>query len=255
MNLAELLLPLLPRAEGVIALLGAGGKTSALYQLGSDLPGALMTATTHLFDPRLEPGREYDQLVLDPALAGPGAEPWRGPELGRRVVLASQELPEGRLGGVHPSRIAQLRRLRPYVIVEADGAKRRPVKAPADHEPVLPPATDLVLGFIGLGCLGRPMDAGAVHRPERFGPVTGCAAGAPILWPHLASLVRSPRGLFQGVPAGTRRVLLLNQADLCAGAPGDLLRAFQACGPVPADLILVCSLRDPDPGARVLAVL
>jgi hypothetical protein len=48
-------------------------------------------------------------------------------------------------------------------------------------------------------------------------------------------------------------VLVLNQADASALDPAALLREFQACGPVPADLILVCSLRDPRPGARVLA--
>jgi probable selenium-dependent hydroxylase accessory protein YqeC len=263
-NLAGRLLALLADpTSAVIALVGAGGKTSALFGLAGELAGAcpsgaLITTTTHLFDPRLEPGRAYDGLVLDPALAAPaGPEPWdpraAGPGRGRRIVLAARALPEqGKLQGINPSRVAELRRTWAYVLVEADGAKRLPVKAPADHEPVVPPGADLVLGLVGLACLGRPMDERTVHRPERFGAVTGCAPGAPIRLEHLAALTRSPQGLFKGAPAGARRVLLLNQADQCRTPLAALLGELHGCGPVAADLVLVCALCEPDPAARVL---
>jgi probable selenium-dependent hydroxylase accessory protein YqeC len=239
----------MPAAGGVIALVGAGGKTSALFGLAAELAGSspagvLMTTTTHLHDPRLEPGRGYDQLVLAPALAeaaGPWGAPAPGP--GRRVVLAAWAEPGlDKLRGIHPDRVAELKRLWTFVLVEADGSKRRPVKAPAGHEPVVPDSADLVLGLVGLACLGRPMDEAAVHRPERFGPVTGCDPGAPIGLEHLAALCRSPLGLFKGAPRGARRVLLLNQADLCGLDPAALLDGLRAGGPVPADLILVGSL-------------
>jgi probable selenium-dependent hydroxylase accessory protein YqeC len=260
LNLAPLLLPLLPPSGGVIALVGAGGKTSALFGLAGELAegspsGVLMTTTTHLFDPRLEPDRAFDQLVLAPDLAEPAGPAWEGPAgPGRRIVLAAREEPGlHKLQGIHPARIAELARTWAFIIVEADGAKRLPVKAPAAHEPVVPPEAGVVLGFVGLDCLGRPMDETTVHRPERFGPVTGCAPGAPIRLEHIASLTCSPRGLFQGAPAGARRVLVLNKADQCATDPEVLLRELRAAGPVAADLILVCTLQDPRPWARVLA--
>jgi probable selenium-dependent hydroxylase accessory protein YqeC len=263
MNLAGVLAPLLPDPEtgAVIALVGAGGKTSALFGLGQELAGngVLLTTTTHIFDPRLERGRGFDQVVLDPALALEGAPVqggWGpdGPVPGRRIVLAAFAEPDhGRLCGIHPSRVAQLRRARAFVIVEADGAKRLSVKAPADHEPVVPASADLVLGLVGLDCLGRPMDAATVHRPERFGPVTGCAEGAPIRLEHLSALGRSPLGLFKGAPASARRVLVLNKADLCGLDPAGLIRGIQAAPPGWADLVLVCSLGEADPAKRVLA--
>jgi probable selenium-dependent hydroxylase accessory protein YqeC len=263
--LGEAILPLLPgpAGRGVIALVGAGGKTSALFGLGEELalgaPGAavLLTTTTHIYDPRLEPGRGFDRLALEPALEAPaqgGAGPCPLPGGPGRLVLAAREEPgTGKLKGIHPSRVSGLARAWDWVVVEADGAKQRPVKAPAGHEPALPPVAGLVLGFVGLGCLGRPMDAAAVHRPERFGPVTGCAPGAPIGLEHLAALAASPQGLFKDAPSGARRVLALNQADLCGLAPGELLAAFRALAGPGVDLVLVCSLQDPRPEARVLA--
>ena len=121
--------------------------------------------------------------------------------------------------------------------MEADGSRRLPVKAPAPHEPALPPGPLLVVGVIGLGCLGRPMDGATVHRPELFARITGCAPGEAIGWAHLAALAAHPEGLFKGAPGP--RALLLNQADL-GGPPPPGLR-------LEADLVLVCSL---DPGGR-----
>jgi probable selenium-dependent hydroxylase accessory protein YqeC len=257
MRLADALGPLLSGPAGVLALVGAGGKTSALFGLGEELgPPVLLTTTTHIYDPRLEDGRGYDRLVLDPALAGPA--PARapcpvspGPD--RRLVLAAGAEPgTAKLTGLHPSWIPALAQAWPWIVIEADGAKRLPVKAPADHEPVVPARAALVLGCVGLSCLGRPMDEATVHRPERFGPVAGCPPGSPIAPAHLAALVRSPRGLFQGAPAGARRVLVLNQADRCPLGPAELAAALAAAGPLGVDLALVCALADPRPGARVL---
>jgi probable selenium-dependent hydroxylase accessory protein YqeC len=238
MKLAEALLPRFP-GGGVIAVVGAGGKTSALFRLGAGRR-ALVTSTTHLWDPRLE-SRPPLALVLRPEMEapGPGPVPAAGP--GLTVLMARQAEPMGKLKGIHPSWIPALRRNWDLILVEADGSRGLPVKAPAGHEPVLPEDPGLVLGVIGLGCLGRPLDAGSVHRPERFAAITGCEPGQAIAWAHLEALVRHPEGLFKGV--GGTRALLLNQADRVdpSWRPGAL----------PADLVLLGSL---EPAEHVIVV-
>jgi probable selenium-dependent hydroxylase accessory protein YqeC len=266
MHFIDHLLPLLPHPEsgGVIALVGAGGKTTALFALGQELAGrtpgaALLTTTTHIFDPRLEPGRPFDQVLLAPELADPDPVDGEPPSAwlearaqGQRVVLAAQATPDGKLSGIHPDRVPELARVWPFIIIEADGSRHRPVQAPGEHEPVLPARLDLVVGMVGLGCLGQPMDAATVHRPEGFTRATGCLPGETIRLEHLLALARHPHGLFRGVPAGVRRVLLLNQADRCPSPPGAVAAAM-ATEPQVADRVLVCALRDPRPSARVLA--
>ncbi len=217
MNLADALLPLLPGGGGVIAFVGGGGKTTALFRLARERAPrpVLLTATTHLADPRLEPGRE-GRLVLDPRMEGP----WQGEAVacagpGPTILMAREADAPGKVKGIHPSWIPALGRAWDLVLVEADGSRGLPVKAPAPHEPVLPPDPDLVVGVIGLDCLDRPLDGTVAHRPELFSALTGCAPGEPIGWKHLGALVRHPRGLFKG--ASGARVLLLNKADAAGG--------------------------------------
>lgn len=250
----------------VIALTGAGGKTSALFGLADELASqghdVLMTTTTHLADPRLEADRPIDRVVIDsryaqtkePVVTRPSEFPDRAAGHGRRVVLAAAEIAEsGKLRGIDSSHVAGLARHWPFIILEADGAQRKPIKAPATHEPVLPPDVDLLLGLIGLDCLGQAMNAATVHRPELFGPLTACPADAPIQLAHLAALANSPIGVFKNAPPRAQRVLVLNKADRCELAPEQLLHRFLALAPTCADRILICTLHHPDPEQRVLA--
>lgn len=119
-----------------------------------------------------------------------------------------------KLGGIHPEQVPYLRAIWDLILVEADGSKHLPIKAPADHEPVLPPATDVVIGCIGLDCLGKPLDERSVHRPALFSTISGCGKGELLSFQHLINLVNHPQGLFKAVPGNTRRVLLMNKADV-----------------------------------------
>jgi len=208
-----------PASMPVISAVGGGGKTSSLFGLASFMADSgasvAVTTTTHIRDPRFEAEkRRYDRLVIDPDLSLPEAKQDILHHAGI-TVLVSGEIPEGkRLSGIHPDRAAGLRHHFDMVLVEADGSRGLPVKAPATHEPVIPACTDLVLGLVGLDCLGKPMDENTVHRSGLFAAVTGCRPGEAIRPDHLAALARSGEGLFKGAPPGALRVLVLNKADL-----------------------------------------
>jgi probable selenium-dependent hydroxylase accessory protein YqeC len=258
---------LLPLSGALVSIVGAGGKTRVLFELGEDLANrgrdTLLTTTTNIYDPRGEPGRRFDQVLSWAGLAEPFEEPGEIPACrehgpspetrGRLIVLGSREVPgTGKLQGIHPSWTARLSRDWAYVLVEADGAKRRSIKAPGAHEPVVPPSTGAVIGVVGLDCLGRPMDGATVHRPERFQAVTGCPMGAPIRPAHIAALARAPEGLFKGAPPGSRRILLLNKADRCLLPPAEVLQEILAAGPLGTDLTAVCSHVGSNAPGRVL---
>lgn len=217
-NLFEFLRDLAP--TGVIALTGGGGKTSLLYALASEHAArgqaVLCTTTTRMAKTGPDEGPKILRLLLceDPAdipppqdgalLAGKQTKPGRNPEY---------------LHGYAPEEIDALnaRRIAPRIIVEADGASRRPLKAPAAHEPQVPSSTSVLIGVIGLCCMGKPLCDENVFRSELFSRVTGLAPFAPVTPEAVAALVLSPEGLFKACPPTAHKLLLCNQADL-AGA-------------------------------------
>ena len=98
------------------------------------------------------------------------------------------------------------------VLVEADGARLRPLKAPADHEPVIPTGAAAVIAAAGLDCLGKP--AGEIcHRPERVCALLGVEEDHILTPADVAAVLSSPLGSRKGVTADMAFRCLLNKAD------------------------------------------
>lgn len=230
----------------MISAVGGGGKTRVLYCLARELRdrgrSVLLTTTTAVFHPRRS-GQAWDSLVT-------GTLPARRPRSvdgrGELVVGAHAHDPDtDKLCGYDPVYLDGLRAADRFdaILVEADGARGLPVKAPAGHEPVVPSRSDGVIGVIGLDCLGRPLTPVNVHRLEAFARVTGLEPGAPITAEALVRLVQAPSGLFKGVGAAARRMVLLNKADSEAVADQGRVLAGRMLRKVSGvDRILVASL-------------
>ncbi len=211
----------LPLAKGMsLSFVGAGGKTSLIFALAAELAAQghtiLITTTTAIFHPR-HGNQPYDQLAIGDIKTDDINAPYHGlPKTGQIVVAAKSHDPKSRkLAGYSPEELTGIRQGRwfDYILIEADGSKRLPIKAPADHEPVIPAWTDMVIGCIGLDCLGRPMDAQTVHRPENFSVVTQLSLGDPIGPDHLVSLAAAPQGLFKNSSKNMKKIVCFNKAD------------------------------------------
>ena len=203
MNLIPALrLPAAPR----VGFAGAGGKTAALFRLAREYGNAWVTTTTHL-------------SVAQAALADHHFFGEEGilPDPPRGVVLFTAPVAESRLGAMDSltlNRVLTLAdSLQMPLLIEADGARRLPLKAPAEHEPVIPPFVDTVVVVAGLSAMGRPLAVDCVHRPERFAELSGLSIGEPINIEALARLLLHPLGGLKNIPPTARRVALLNQAD------------------------------------------
>ena len=64
------------------------------------------------------------------------------------------------------------------MLIKADGARMRMVKAPAENEPVLAPEIATVLALVSVRALGRPLDETVAHRPERVAAIRSWRKGA-----------------------------------------------------------------------------
>lgn len=197
----------------LICFVGAGGKTTALFMLAKELKACkkrvLITTTTAIYSPD---ENHYDEVVLDRA---------ENPDImTKRInpcvcVLGSEITAENKLLGVDKEYITQLflEEVFDYLLVEADGSRQRSIKAPADHEPVIPNGTSKVVGVIGLDILGTQIDGASVHRPECFCRVTGRTMGERIDEEAIKKLILEPEGLFKTVPERARKYVLFNKAD------------------------------------------
>ncbi|MCZ7671710.1 MAG: selenium cofactor biosynthesis protein YqeC [Chloroflexi bacterium] len=95
-----------------------------------------------------------------------------------------------------------------FVLVEADGSRMRPIKAPAEHEPVIPPDATVVAPVVGLDALERPLSEIA-HRPEKIEqlllPTSHFSLLNGMLTPEaIARILTHPWGGLKSVPAGAR---------------------------------------------------
>ena len=199
----------------LISLVGAGGKTSLMFALAGELALAgqrvLVTTTTHIFRPAGEVVLEPDPAALAETLAG-------RPLPGESLVLAKGEKPTSygaKLFGHEPEVIDSLwlDQTAEYVLVEADGSKRRPLKAPRKHEPVIPAQTTAVAGLIGMSALGQKADEETVFGFREFVELTGLEPGEVVRPEHAAALIIHPRGLFKSAPPEANLVVFLNQAE------------------------------------------
>jgi probable selenium-dependent hydroxylase accessory protein YqeC len=148
-------------------------------------------------------------LELDPAVLPPC----------RGVVFAAKPVSDNdpqKVCGYSPGAVDALfnRAVAPTIIVEADGACRKPLKAPAHHEPVIPANTTVVIGVIGLSCFSGTLTPKTVFRQEYFAAITGLAPGDAVTPESVALLVSHPDGLFKSCPRAAKRLLFLNQCDL-----------------------------------------
>jgi len=207
---------------GVVSLVGAGGKTSLMFRLAAELSGAgetvLSTTTTKIMMPTPE---QSPSVIL---ATSPEAVLARARELlakNRHVSAACPHLLEipGKIAGFAPQDIDRLwaSGLFRWVLVEADGAAQRPFKVPADHEPVLPLSTCLVIGVVGLQVLGKPLDNNWVFRHERCARITGLLPGDPITEASIAAAALHENGIFKDTPSHVRKILFLNGAGCPEG--------------------------------------
>ena len=201
----------------LVALVGGGGKTSLLFALAEELHQGkkrVVTSTTTKV--------RHREAQRSPCIVFTGSGPsWKdklneGLQNHGHVFLARGSLDSGKVDGISPSLVNEMYQEGgiDYIILEADGASGRPVKAPADHEPVIPSSSTKVVAMLGLEAIGAQMGPEVVFREDLFGKLTGLELGERLTPTVLASLFLKPEGLFKGTPSSAKRMVFINKQDL-----------------------------------------
>ncbi len=244
----------------MVALVGAGGKTTLLHRLAAELADAgrsvIVTTTTAMREDELQglgpvvmerDAAELEARVRGALADGPVAAAARGPA------------PGGKVAGLEPATADALWHagLADHVLVEADGSRGRPFKAFAQHEPQVPALTTTVVQMAGLDALGRPLGDDVVHRAQLLSEALKVPLGAPVTPQVFADGLGLQIGRLRRAGESMRIVTVLNKLDACADEDEALELAHCLAGP-PAvagkavapgsrhrpDAVVLASLRD-----------
>ena len=211
-------------AGDVLALTGGGGKTTTMFRLADELADhpstkirVLTTTSTRIFSGQIQQSPAH--VVFDPAhetindilprLDLALAE--------HHQVLLTRPIEEkkNKAVGLALDTIDALADTGHFdvIIVEADGARQRPFKAPAAYEPVFPASTTKAIPMVGLDVLGQPLDDESVHRVALVSQLTGTNLGEPVTIDTVAAVLTHPQGGLRNLPSQAQVVPLLNKAE------------------------------------------
>ncbi len=224
----------------LIAITGAGGKTTTMYTLAIELAlqgkRVITTTTTQIFYPELD---QTDLLIIDSntdTLLKTIKEAWSHCH---RITVAGRVLRADKLGGLQPEQ--------PYellvssgthaVVVEADGARHRMIKAPAEHEPVIPSHTNVALLLLSAEAINKPLDENIAHRPEFIANVTGIRSGDILSPAVIAKLMTSELGALKQIPQSALAYLLITHASMASDSSMNELAALVQCSTRKVDVL------------------
>lgn len=203
-------------ASPLVAIIGAGGKTTTMYTLARELAHrgkrVITTTTTQIFYP--QPG-ETDKLIIASethVLLNAIEEAWQEYQ---RVTIAGTVLRTEKLAGLQPEQPYALlvKSGADAVIVEADGARHRMIKAPAEHEPVIPLQTNVSLLMMSAEAINQPLSESIAHRSELVAKVTGINIGDILSPAVIARLMTSEQGALKHIPETSSVYLLITHAS------------------------------------------
>lgn len=141
--------------KDIIAITGAGGKTSLIFFLAKKLAQfgkVLITTTTKMYKPS---SKNYETLTI-------GEKTYLGEEKNISII-ASSEI-DGKIISPTYEKIEKLKDRFDYILIEADGAKEKLLKFWNDTEPCIPNFVTKVIGVINCEIFNQDFNENSIHR-------------------------------------------------------------------------------------------
>ncbi len=191
--------------RALVAFVGGGGKTTTMFAVGTTLGRVVMCTTTKM---AADNTGDFNTLIGASEQDIVAATETQPPE----PVLAWHTIEGNKAIGHRPDFCDSLSESVPYVLVEADGARRKPYTAPGPLEPVLPGAATHVLAVIGADAIGRCI-GDQCHRPLRIAALAGCRPYDRLTPERAARVLLSNRGSRKGVNPDASFIIAITKVD------------------------------------------
>ena len=189
----------IPPSARCICAVGAGGKTSLLYELAEEYrqegKRVLLTTTTKMYLPEKDGVLDGTAKEIKEKLERDG------------FAAGGSVFFEEKKGFLPQAVFVEVFLFSDVVLVEADGSKRMPLKMPRQDEPVLPEECDFLVTVAGLSALEQPWEQ-ACHS---FALVSSMFSGKTVTEGDIFPILQAGYGTLWDKIQGC---VFLNQADV-----------------------------------------
>lgn len=204
----------------VVAFVGGGGKTTAMFRLAGELVArrqrVITTTTTRIFAAQIALAPHHmihpQGQATHQFIASLARELTSHPHI---LVTGQPDHEIGKAYGVEPAALEAIASMPEVdaVLNEADGSRMRSFKAPADHEPVVPDCTTLLVPVAGVDTLGHPLTDKYVHRAERVAELAEVEVGVEVTTEIVTAVLAHPQGGLKGLPPNARTIPIINKVE------------------------------------------
>ncbi|UMZ74814.1 selenium cofactor biosynthesis protein YqeC [Natranaerofaba carboxydovora] len=206
--------------DRVISVVGGGGKTSFILRLAGELTmeeRVIITTTTQM--EHLCP-KKVDKYIISDDLKQVKKELKTINPDDKTIFLASKKIAGNKVEGVPTKWIKELKEfvktegLVESMIVEADGAKRKPLKGGfLENEPVIPGGTDVVVMMTGIDAVDKKLTEEHVHRAELAAKITGLKIGSVLKENYFRKIIEYTSLRASKMSFDARVILFINKVD------------------------------------------
>lgn len=191
----------------VVSIVGAGGKTTLMFSLAEELRQGnkvLVTTTTKIYLPK---EYQYDYI----AKSKDEFNYYNRSNENGIYVYGKEVNDQEKLIGLDCELLDSQLPYFDYVLIEADGSKKKSIKGWKDNEPVVSSKTNKTIGVLSIENIGKEINEENVHRLECFVNITNSSKGDVIDINCIKSLIFHPKGLFKD--AVGEKILFINKVD------------------------------------------
>jgi len=194
----------------VIALLGGGGKSSLMFQLGMDFAHqnkhVLLTSITKAGPSEIIPMtliNNKGNFSLSPLFK------YHNP-----VYLLKEQLEDNKYKGISKDQLASFIPEADITLFECDGSRNLPLKAHRNQDPAVPDFATHTIVVIGADVIHTKLSEGKVHRPGLFKSLWGVQDNTPMDIPLITRVLTDKRGYISKIPSGMNKIYFINKSDI-----------------------------------------
>lgn len=194
--------------KDMVSIVGAGGKTTLMFLLAEELKNkgkVLVTTTTKIYKPN-------EKEVKYLALGKDGCEFIKNSNDNGIYAYGKYINEDNKLIGLDLEEINCFKDSFDYILIEADGSKKKCLKAWNDYEPVVCSGTSKTVGVLSLKSIGMEINKENIHRLQEFIALTNSKSSEKVNLDILIKIIFNDNGLYKNSVG--EKVLFLNAVDL-----------------------------------------